>query len=393
MSARDDLLVFAHIGDLHLTDPQAENARDYRALIAQLDEADGLDFVFLPGDNADNGRPEQYALVRAGLDGLRQPVHVITGDHDMEGGSLDAFYAGLGVPRLPYAVTVSGTRCLFLDICGSGSGGPDFRLGPEQLAWFERELAGAEAEGRDCALFMHSYPADLKAEGEGARVADLVHRGPVRLVEMGHTHYNELANDGRTVYAACRSTGQIEEGPVGYAIVALDRGGVAWRFKELARSWPFVLITAPVDRRLALHDPCHDPSHASCHGPCHGADGRRGEGSPENGTEIRAIVLGSTAITRCEYSLDGGPWQPMQAGEGDRRYRARLNGPLGARRIAVRAQDAEGGTDADAVEPVGPHAPPPASQGIGSDADAVGAWPEKGLIGTQLGPNRNGRQW
>lgn len=387
MSARDDLLVFAHIGDLHLTDPQAGNARDYRALIAQLDAADGLDFVFLPGDNADNGRPEQYALVRAGLDGLRLPAHVITGDHDMEGGSLDAFYAGLGVPRLPYAVTVSGTRCLFLDLCGSGSGGPDFRLGSEQLSWLERELAGAEAEGRDCALFMHSYPADLKAEGEGARVAELVHRGPVRLVEMGHTHYNELANDGRTVYAACRSTGQIEEGPVGYAIAALDRGGVAWRFKELDRPWPFVLITAPADRRLRLHD----------HGrpPCHGA-----EGPPENaradGTEIRAIVLGSAAITRCEYSLDGGPWQPMQAGDGDRRYRAPLDGPpcaSCARRIAVRALDAEGGTDEDAVEPAGPHVPPPVSKGIGSDADAVGAWPEKGLIGTQLGPNRNGRQW
>ena len=392
MSARDDLLVFAHIGDLHLADPQAGNARDYRALIAQLDEADGLDFVFLPGDNADNGRPEQYALVRAGLDGLRLPAHVITGDHDMESGSLDAFYAGLGVPRLPYAVTVSSTRCLFLDICGSGSGGPDFRLGSEQLSWLERELAVAEAEGRDCALFMHSYPADLKAEGEGARVADLVHRGPVRLVEMGHTHYNELANDGRTVYAACRSTGQIEEGPVGYAIAALDRGGVAWRFKELARPWPFVLITAPTDRRLGFHDLCRPP--------CHGADGRRGEGASkdglEDGTEIRAIVLGSAAITRCEYSLDGGPWQPMQAGDGDRRHRARLDGPpsaSGARRIAVRALDAEGGTDEDAVEPAGPHAPPPASKGIGSDADAVGAWPEKGLIGTQLGPNRNGRQW
>ena len=374
MSTRDDLLVFAHVGDLHLTDPQAENARDYRAVIAQLGEVGGLDFVFLPGDNADDGRPEQYALVRAGIDSLRLPVHVIPGDHDMEGGSLDAFYAGLGVPRLPYAVTVSGTRCLFLDICGAGSGGPDFRLGPERVSWLERELAGAEASGQDCALFMHSYPADLKAEGEAVRVADLVHRGPVRLVEMGHTHYNELANDGRTVYAACRSTGQIEEGPVGYAIVALDRGGVAWRFKELDRSWPFVLITAPGDRRLAFDAPR--------------ADDRRAGPTPE----IRALVLGSAAVTRCEYSIDGGPWHPMRA-DGGGRYRARLDGPSGAGRIAVRAQDADGGTDEDAVEPAGPRAPLPVSKGVGSDADAVGAWPEKGLFGTQLGPNRNGRSW
>lgn len=371
MSAHDGVLVFAHVGDLHLTVPDAANARDYRAILDQIGAAEGLDFVFLPGDNADNGRPDQYALVRAGLDGLRRPVHVITGDHDMEGGGLDAFYAGLGVPRLPYAVTVSGTRCLFLDMCGPGSGGPDFRLGSDQIAWLERELAAAEAAGRPCALFMHSYPADLTADDERSRVADLIHHGPVRLVEMGHTHYNELANDGRTVYAACRSTGQIEEGPVGYAVAALDRGAVAWRFKELGRSWPFVLITAPADRRLAHAD---DPARAG-------------------DAEIRAVVLGAAGIARCECSLDGGPWQPMARGAGERLYRVRLDGAAGARRIAVRAWDAEGGLDEDAVEPAREGASPPVSKGVGSDADALGSWPEKGLLGTQLGPNRNGRHW
>jgi Icc protein len=29
----------------------------------------------------------------------------------------------------------------------------------------------------------------------------------------------------------------------------------------------------------------------------------------------------------------------------------------------------------------------------GSDADTIGAWPEKHIPGTQLGPNRNGRKW
>lgn len=25
--------------------------------------------------------------------------------------------------------------------------------------------------------------------------------------------------------------------------------------------------------------------------------------------------------------------------------------------------------------------------------NAVGVWPDKGIVGTQLGPNENGRQW
>ncbi|WP_245442928.1 metallophosphoesterase family protein [Methylobacterium terrae] len=359
-------LAFAHIGDLHLTGAETDNARDFSAIVAQLNEVDGLDFVFLPGDNADHGRPEQYALVRAGLDRLRLPVHVITGDHDVEGGGLDAFYAGLDVPRLPYAVDVQGVRCLFLDMCGPGSGGPDFRLGPDQVAWLAAELE--RAGGSDCALFMHGYPADLRGEGEAARVADLVHRGPVRLVEMGHTHYNELANDGRTVYAATRSTGQIEEGPVGYAVAALDGGVVSWRFKELARPWPFVLVTAPADRRLA-----HDAGHVV---------GER--------FTLRALVLGPADAVA--FRIDDGPWQPMARPEGARCHEARVTWPAGARTIAVRAK-AAGAEDTDVIEPATDPDGLPGSRGIGSDADALGAWPGRGLLGTQLGPNRNGRQW
>ena len=367
----DDILAFAHIGDLHLTDADAQNARDFQDIVAQINQAEGLDFVYLPGDNADNGTAAQYDLVRRGLDRLRLPVHVITGDHDMEGGSLDAFYGGLAVGRLPYAIDVSGTRCLFLDLCGSGSGGLDFRLGPDQTAWLEAQLATADAEGRDCALFMHSYPADLTGEGEAERIAALVSRSRVRLVEMGHTHYNELANDGRTIFAATRSTGQIEEGPVGYAIAAIDAGVVSWRFKPLRAPWPFVLVTAPADRRLA-----HDGAHIV-----------------GDEVEVRALVLGPAAITECSARVDGGTWHPMRRAEGDRRFRARLPWPKGATRLVVRATDASGASAEDVVEPTRDAGAIPVSKGLGSDADAVGAWPEKGLLGTQLGPNRNGRPW
>jgi Icc protein len=29
----------------------------------------------------------------------------------------------------------------------------------------------------------------------------------------------------------------------------------------------------------------------------------------------------------------------------------------------------------------------------GDDTNALGAWPEKGILGTQLGPNKYGRKW
>src|SRR6202044_3183641 len=71
---------------------------------------------------------------------------------------------------------------------------------------------------------------------------------PVLLVEMGHTHYNELSNDGNTLYSATRSTGQIEEGQVGYSVTTIDHDAVSWHFVELG-SPELVTITYPQDER------------------------------------------------------------------------------------------------------------------------------------------------
>ncbi len=41
-----------------------------------------------------------------------------------------------------------------------------------------------------------------------------------------------------------------EEGPVGFSLMAIDRGVVSWRFKPLEAAWPVFLISSPADRRL-----------------------------------------------------------------------------------------------------------------------------------------------
>src|SRR5216683_2669966 len=240
---------WVHFGDLHITGENEQNYQDFLALIEHVNAnlARQIDFAVLPGDNADDGTEEQFRLVKHAVDGLRAPLHILPGDHDRKPGSLDAFYKVLGAERLPKAITVSCHRCLFLDIVSAGTGGPDFRLGADQILWLEHELSAAERASERSVVFMHAYPADLRENAE--QVRDLFARYRVVAVDMGHTHYNELANDGRTIYATTRSTGQIEEGPVGFSLAAIDRGVVSWRFKPLEAGWPFVLITSPADRR------------------------------------------------------------------------------------------------------------------------------------------------
>ncbi|MCW6508961.1 metallophosphoesterase family protein [Lichenifustis flavocetrariae] len=365
------VLAFAHIGDLHLTDAKQRNFTDFLSIVAQIETQCGasLDFVVLPGDNADNGLPSQYALAATALKMLSLPVHVIPGDHDMEQGSLTAFYAGLGSDPLPKAVTVQGTRCLFLDISGPGGGGPDFRLGSDQLAWLERELRDAKLRQQTSVVFTHTYPDDLRGEGETEAMNGLLAGYDVALVDLGHTHYNELANDGRTVFAATRSTGQIEEGPVGYSIATLDAGQVSWRFKPLDDAFPFVIITAPADHRLL----------------------REGNGLLDRSCTVRALVIGREAIRSVSCRTEDGSWIAMSQASGERVWTAELAIPTDRLvTIEVQAVDATGRPGQHAIRAATTSYSAPTRARLGSDAASIGAWPENGIFGTQLGPNRNG---
>src|SRR5258705_1890379 len=276
-------LRFLHIGDLHITEAGLQNHLDLRRIVDEVNAnvSGGIDFVIVPGDNADDGTPEQFRIVHDEMSRLTAPWHAIPGDHDFKLKSLDDFYVGLKARRLPYVTEISGYRCIFLDVVSGGSGGPDFHLGASRLIWLREQLDAARRDKKVAAVFMHTYPADLRGEAE--ELTTLFDDSTVALVDMGHTHYNELANDGRTIYAATRSTGQIEEGDVGFALAAIDRGAVSWRFKMLESPWPFVMITAPADRRLVTQ---LDP--ASC--------------------EVRASAWGAVPIAEAVFKVDDDNW-------------------------------------------------------------------------------------
>jgi len=362
-------LRFLQIGDLHITDAGLQNHVDLRRIVDEVNGNTGgrIDFVYLPGDNADDGAPEQFRIVHDELSRLIAPWHGIPGDHDFKPKSLDNFYGGLHVRKLHYVIEISGCRCIFLDVVSCGTGGPDFRLGAAGLIWLRGQLAAARRDGKTAAVFMHAYPADLGEEA--AEIAVMLDESPAALVSMGHTHYNEISNDGRTIYTATRSTGQIEEGDVGFTFAAIDRGAVSWRFKPLDSPWPFVMITSPADRRLAITTQLGE------------ANARR---------EVRASAWGAVPIAQAEFRIDDQAWHPMFGGDSGL-FGADLTAPDRPFRLSVRMTDQQRNQDTDTIE-VAPYVAAD-SKPTGSDAASIGAWPERHLFGTQLGPNRNGRKW
>ncbi|HUZ62410.1 MAG TPA: hypothetical protein VMU82_01720, partial [Acetobacteraceae bacterium] len=115
---------------------------------------------------------------------------------------------------------------------------------------------------------------------------------------------------------------------------------------------------------------------------------------------VRARIWGGAGIVRVRCRVDGGrawtmapiPDEPaMWHGVRDLSDLAD-----GLHRLTVQAEDAAGGVDEDAItvrmSRSGACAAPRRAA-PGSEANAIGAWPEKGIPGGQLGPNRNGRKW
>jgi hypothetical protein len=245
---------------------------------------------------------------------------------------------------------------------------PVFGLGEEQMAWLRQELASTLRNGERSVAFLHAYPSE---HSEGAELSGLFRDNGVLLIEMGHTHYNELANDGGIVYATTRSTEQIEEGPPGFSVTALDNDVVSWKFKPIGE-WPLVLITSPADERLIVNP--ESPSQVL-----------RGQ------VAVRARVWGNT-IDTVTMSIDDGTPLRMEAVD-ECTWTAQWDTTqtaAGSHVITVAATTAEDRIIVN-VNQQGHY-----SQRNRSTVDfenTVGAWQDKHILGTQLGPNENGHGW
>jgi len=371
------MLVWVHFGDLHASDEDGwESLRRLAALAGDANRflTGKADFAFLPGDNANHGEPAQYHRICDVLDEFTLRWFAIPGDHDFEPKSLANFYEGLGAPMLPLSVSINGHRCLFLDIVSPGTGGPDFRLGEAQTEWLRDQLEQSGSDPERPVVFMHAFPGDL-AEG-GEALARLFAEHNVSSIDTGHTHYNEVLNDGGAVYTSTRSTGQIEEGPPGFSLHAIDGSVASWRFKPLGSRWPFVLISSPADRRLIV-------------------DSRRPDQAPRGDFTVRAQVFGEDVV-HVGVRLDHRPPVPMaRVTDSTCLWTADVEGPADGRHtLAVTAVSSTGDIDSDIIEvEVSRNADAGRKElksNPGDHLHSVGAWPERGLLGTQLGPNKNG---
>ncbi len=364
---------WVHFGDLHITTGDQQNYADFQTIIKNTNQylLNGVNFAVLPGDNANEGSESEYQLIKQATDQLRVPLYAIPGDHDLKSGSLSLYQKYLE-PVAYQSFSADKYHFVFINaLDASAEGG--FGLSQEQLSSLTNDLNAATQHGLQSILFAHSFPDRM---GDSAQAMQaLIQKDRVLMVDVGHTHYNEVANDGHTIYAATRSTGQVQEGPVGFSIANLDNGVVSWKFKPLG-SWPFVMITSPSDKQLIT-----DPSRPN---------------QVVRGTvELRAKVWDDKGVASATYQIDNGTPQPLTRIGTSQMWSAGFDSTKvsnGDHQLAVNAQGAGGNIAEDKIAIVvsqsGNYQQPQHSPG--ETNNSIGAYAEKGLLGSHASGGHGG---
>lgn len=250
MSSAQAPVVFVWPGDLHFTRPDAEN---HRAALHVAEEINSLikpDFVQFAGDNAQDATEEQFEMFNDLRRRINAPSHALVGDHDVHHDPHAlAYRTHVGDPY--GAFSLRGHRFIRLNTM-------EFRplgLSKQQIHWFRFEADSAIDRGERIVLFQHHYPFQIWEDFDGPGIdgwREIVQTRRITAIFAGHTHYGQVANDGRNVSIASRSIGEPEGGAAGYSIVYLHGDDLALKYRTIEDKGPFVMVTHPRAGVLAL---------------------------------------------------------------------------------------------------------------------------------------------
>jgi len=216
-------VLIAQISDVHVNEGGAfvgalvdANASLAAALDYLETIAPKVDAVVATGDLTDNGRPEQYAILRDLLRRCTAPVYLIPGNHDERQPLVDAFPDHAYLPRdggpLQYAIEDHPVRLVGVDTTIPGR--HDAALDPDELDWLDETLAARPET--PTLVFMHHPPFDTGVwwmdcmglpDADRHAFEQTVRRHPqVQRVVSGHIHRPVQTTWGETTVSVAPST-------------------------------------------------------------------------------------------------------------------------------------------------------------------------------------------
>ena len=216
--AADTGFTFAQVSDSHLgfkADPNMDTPATFRKAVGLI-AATRPAFVLHTGDVSHLSHPDQ---LDTGAQILRETgieTHVIPGEHDwIDNGA--AFRARFAAPAAPqtdglgyYTFDHQGVHFIGLNnVAGLGASGLG-RLGPAQIAWLGRDLAGRPAS-QPIVIFAHIplwavWPAWGWGTEETPQLLTMLRRFGSVTVLNGHIHQVLQKVEGHVAFHTARST-------------------------------------------------------------------------------------------------------------------------------------------------------------------------------------------
>lgn len=242
-------VVFVWPGDLHLETAERPNNQVAQWVADEVNELINPDFVQFAGDNVQHARDTEWALFKNVTSKLKTPFHALVGDHDAHHDP-GCYSYKTNVGATYHAFTVGDYRFICLNTNETRPMG----MSDEQVIWFRYEVDAAVARKERIVVFQHNYPfqvwEDFLVYPGMSEWRQVMQTRPITALFAGHTHYGQMANDGRNVYVTSRSIGDPEGGAAGYAIVHLDDEDLAVVYRTSEAKGPIAMITHP--RRIIL---------------------------------------------------------------------------------------------------------------------------------------------
>lgn len=236
-------------GDLHLTEAGLANHQVAEWVVEQANELIKPDFVQFIGDNVQDATAEQFELFGRLTDRLNCEWFALVGDHDVHADPrAERFRATVGPTWGSFRLR--GYRFLCLNTQEAKPVG----ISNEQLIWFRDQLADAEQSGDRIVIFQHNYPYQIWEDFAGPGMDEwriLTQTARIEALFCGHTHYWQIANDGRNVHVATRSIGDPEGGEAGYLLVCLNGPNLGMVYRTPQDRGPLIVIMEPRDAMLA----------------------------------------------------------------------------------------------------------------------------------------------
>ncbi|MGH7708317.1 MAG: metallophosphoesterase family protein [Vulcanimicrobiaceae bacterium] len=220
-SAAGEGFSFVQISDSHVGFSQPANPDVLGTLNDAVAAINALprqpQFVVHTGDLTHLSKPEQFDMVKQALGALRAPLLTIPGEHDVIGSS-SAYFAAFGRKDAPSGWSSWEQNGIhFLNLVNVFNFETIGKLGSEQIAFVERDLAG-QRSSTPIVVFGHVplyalYPEWGWTTEDGSQVLALLKRFDAVTVLSGHIHQIILHSEGNIRFATAAATAYPQPAP------------------------------------------------------------------------------------------------------------------------------------------------------------------------------------